>query len=437
MELYGYQLPTTPNLKRYANHAVIFDNAYCTATNTDPSLTAIFTGKYPCVSGVRNHGARITRLEIQRAERLCYFTEVLQDNGFRTSAVDVSDRWHRKGFSEYLYQTRSNMYGLGSIGNQVLDGLHAYDLFFAVLSELIPTAWLPPANLRAEDVTDNAVRIIRGWHRERNFLFVHYWDTHTPYMPPREVLKQFLVQRELGPFAGRTPLDIVGSFKHPFRKPIDVAWLRKLPSLEYALAAYDGAVAHVDREIGRLLLEVEKQGQSDRTIVVLTSDHGESLLEHGVFFDHHSLYEPVVKVPLMFLIPDQLISGLTCGRIASNVSHVDLFPTLLGLGEIPDGLGKVNGVSCLPAMRGELTEGVERPTLMEEFHFERKRAIRVGRYKLIQSLGGTSEECRFCGRAHGDSVELFDLEADPHEVNNLAIERPDLVMKISTSLDFL
>jgi arylsulfatase A-like enzyme len=435
MQLYGYDLPTTPNLNAYARRAVVFENAYCTATNTDPSLTAIFTGKYPCVTGIHNHGARTTRSEIQRAERLQYLTEILRDNGFWTGAVDVSDRWHRKGFCEYLYQTKSNMYGLGSIGNEILDSLHAYDFFFTVLSKRVPPKHLPPANLRAEDVTDNAIRLIRKWGNRRNFLFVHYWDTHTPYVPPQDFLRQFLVPRNLGPLARRTPLDIVGSFKHPFRKPIDVAWLRKLPSIEYALAAYDGAVAHVDQEIGRLLLEVENQGQSDRTIVVLTSDHGESLLEHGVFFDHHSLYEPVVKVPFVFLMPDQLLSCLKRGRIASCVSHVDLFPTLLGLAEIPYDLRKLNGLNCLPAMRGEGTKGVERPILMEESHFERKRAIRLGRYKLIQSLDEKFQGCRFCGRAHGDRTELFDLETDPHETKNLSTERPDLLIRVSALLD--
>jgi hypothetical protein len=249
MQLYGYDLPTTPSLNAHADRAVVFENAYCTATNTDPSLTAIFTGKYPSVTGIHNHGAKTTALELERAKRLRYFTEILRDHGFWTSAVDVSDRWHRKGFDEYVYQTKTNMYGLGSVGNEILDRLHAYDYFFALLSQLIPPNHLPPANLKAEDITDNVIRLIRKWKGGRNFLFAHYWDTHPPYMPPENFLRKFLNRRDLGSLRGKTPSDIVHSFKHPFRKSIDCAWLRRLPSIVYALAAYDGAVAHVDQEI--------------------------------------------------------------------------------------------------------------------------------------------------------------------------------------------
>jgi arylsulfatase len=426
MQLYGYGLPTTPNLNAHADNGVIFENAYCTATNTDPSLTALFTGQYPSVTGIHNHGARTTVSEIRRAERLRYITEILRDHGFWTGAVDVSDRWHRKGFCEYVYQTKSNIYGLGSIGNEILDRIHAYDFFFMVISQLVPPRHLPPANLRAEDVTDNAIRLIRKWRNRKNFLFVHYWDTHTPYMPPETLLRRFLIDRELAGLKAKTPSDIVRSFKRPLLKPIDCAWLRKLPSIKYAIAAYDGAVAHVDQEIGRILRELEDAGRSDGTVVIVTADHGESLLEHEVFFDHHSLFEPVVRVPLVILPPEGLSTGRR--RVTANVTHVDLFPTILDLAEIPFTNGGLSGRSLLPIMSGEEV-GSDRPILIEESHFERKRAVRLGRYKMIEAMGGQPMECRFCGRAHGDRTELFDLLADPNETNNLVKERPDLVGK--------
>ena len=202
MQLYGYELPTTPNLNTYLQRTVVFENAYCTSTNTDPSLTALITGKYPLVTGVHHHGSKVTRSEILRAERLQYSTEILRHDGFWTGAVDVSDRWHRKGYCEYFYQTKSNFYGLGSIGNNLLDNLHAYDIFFAVLTRIVSPTRLPSSNLKAENITDSAIRLIREkWRLARgsggNFLFLHYWDTHTPYSPPDNLLKEFLVPRDL------------------------------------------------------------------------------------------------------------------------------------------------------------------------------------------------------------------------------------------------
>lgn len=431
MQLYGYYLPTTPNLNAQASSAVIFDNAYCTATNTDPSLTAIFTGKYPSVTGIHNHGARVTSSEKSRAGRLVYLSEILRHNGYRTSAIDVSDRWHRKGFSEYVYRTRSNMYGLGSLGNEVLDGLHAYDLFFGIVSQLLPPSHLPPANLRSEDVTNNAIHLIRSFGNRRNFLFVHYWDTHSPYMPPKDLLTRFLIPRDLGSLQGRTPADIIRSFKHPLLKPIDCAWLRKLPSIEYALAAYDGAVARVDQEIGRVLRAIENQGQSDRTVVIITADHGESLLEHGVFFDHHSLYEPVVRVPLIIVLPDSL--SVRPRRVKTNVSHVDMFPTIIDLTETMFHSQGLSGKSLLPVISGE-DECQVRPILIEESHFESRRAVRLDRYKMIEGLSGKLMVCRLCGHPHGGQRELYDIEADPNETYNLLTERPDILIELEKRL---
>lgn len=134
---------TTPNLDAHRNRALIFENAYSCSTNTDPSLTSIFTGKYPVHTGIHNHGARLTAKELQLASSLPYFSETLRENGYMTTAIDVSDRWHSKGFDEYLIQTKSNLYGLGSFGNEILDRFHAYDLFFALISKAIPPGRLP------------------------------------------------------------------------------------------------------------------------------------------------------------------------------------------------------------------------------------------------------------------------------------------------------
>lgn len=429
MEIYGYDLPTTPNLSTHLRHTILFENAYCCATNTDPSLTAIFTGKYPSTTGVRNHGARTTQDEVKKAVKLWYLSEILRDNGYSTAAVDVSDRWHRKGFDEYLYQTKSNLYGLGSVGNQVIDRLHAYDLFFAIVSRLVPPTSLPTANLRAEDATNSAIRLISKWRRNRNFMFVHYWDTHTPYAPPRKLIEKFYAPRDLGTLKGLTPKDIIRSFKRPLLRPIDVAWIRKLPSIEYALAAYDGAVAHVDREIGRLLQHIYQSSHSDRTVVIITSDHGESLLEHGVFFDHHSLYESVVKVPLIVIPPESLRLHLP-KRIKTPVSHVDLAPSILEISGIPFNEDDFDGRSLFSTLG---RSNRFRPILMEENHFERKRAVRIGRYKLIYALGGGSLNCKFCGRPHGDRVELFDLELDPYEQSNLVSKESDVAQALSAA----
>lgn len=440
MQLYDYELRTTPILNSYLDRMVVFKNAYCTATNTDPSLTAIFSGKYPVETGIFNHGSKVTRSEFIRAQRLKYFTEIIHNSGnYWTGAIDVSDRWHRKGFVDYIYQTKSNFYGLGSVANNLLDNLHAYEIFFAILTHIVSPSSLPPSNLKAETITDNAMRLVRDkWKNpaQGNFLFIHYWDTHAPYSPPEDLTDNFLVPRDLGELEGHTPSDIVRSFRHPLLKPIDCAWLKKAPDLEHVLAAYDGAVAHVDQEIGRFLEEISKMGYFDRTLIIVTSDHGESLLEHGIYFDHHGLYEQVAKVPLLMILPDRILPEVANKRISASVSHVDLVPTILDLAEFS--YSSISGKSMVPLILNRKTQDLPsddaavRPILIEESHFERKRAVRIGRFKLIKSL--TGEKCKFCGREHGVPEELFDLHLDPGETTNLAGERSDLIRSMKSIL---
>jgi arylsulfatase A-like enzyme len=426
MSLYGYDLATTPHLDSHSDRALIFDNAYCCATNTDPSLTAIFTGRYPTHTGIHNHGARVTSEELHRAYRLRYVSEILHANDYRTSAVDVSDRWHRKGFDEYLYQTKSNMYGLGSIGNYILDRFHAYDIFFSVVSAVLPTDRLPTANLKAEDVTDCAIRTMATWKGARNLFFVHYWNTHTPYSASQKLLRKFAALRSRTKKTEQMPIrDVIKTFRRPFLKPIDVAWLKRLSTVEDVLAAYDAAVANIDEEIGRLLNSRAFKAIEKQTVVILTSDHGESLTEHEIFFDHHGLYEQVSRVPLVFLLPPK--HRIQPGRIGTLVSHVDLAPTILELAGVAFSPNDFDGRSLLSTVPGKTTV---RPVFIEEAHFERKRAVRLGAYKLIQAAGGQDDgfsECAFCGRAHGDSEELFDLENDPSESSNLAAKQLEML----------
>jgi arylsulfatase A-like enzyme len=159
--------------------------------------------------------------------------------------------------------------------------------------------------------------------------------------------------------------------------------------------------------------------------VLITADHGESLLEHGVFFDHHSLYEPVAKVPLIFVLPDELIPTAR-RRINTPVTHVDLLPTILELAQIQLNEKNLEGQSLIPLILGE-AEDIKRPILIEEHHFEKKHAIRLGQYKVICAPDPRLLSCQFCGHPHGDRQEVFNLESDPQEVKNLASEEPELL----------
>lgn len=132
--------------------------------------------------------------------------------------------------------------------------------------------------------------------------------------------------------------------------------------------------------VGRLLHLLDTNGLMKQTVVMITADHGERPLEHGIFFDHHSsLCEPIVRVPLL-------------RRFSNLLGFLSLTLILMARTR------KLGGNSSL------------RPVLTE-YHLERKRAVRIGQYKLIQAMDDGLMNCRFCSCSHGDREELFDLEA--------------------------
>ena len=214
----------------------------------------------------------------------------------------------------------------------------------------------------------NARQVIRSaldWLERQNspwFSFVHIWDPHAPYSPPE-------------PFGGKFKDD-----------------------------PYSGEVAYVDAEIKKLFDALENKGWKDETLVVLTADHGESLGEHGESTHGYFAYNSTIWIPLIIAGP-----GIEPGLIRENVSHIDIFPTVcdfLGIGKLPH----LQGASLLPLIDGK--KGKRRVIFFESLvaHLSRGWAPLKGYIK---------EKVKFID---SPLMEVYDLEADFDEQNNLAAE---------------
>ena len=215
----------------------------------------------------------------------------------------------------------------------------------------------------AGESTEIALELLNGTLKEPFFLWVHYYDPHGEYEPPE-------------PFASRFP-----------DRP------------------YEGEIAFVDAQIGRLLDGLDAHGALDRTLVAVTADHGESLGEHREETHGLFVYEATLRVPMILSLPGVVPPGTRHDRL---VSGVDLAPTLLDLLELP-ALDGVEGRSFAAAARGE--EMSPRAAVYAESEFSLRaygwaplRVIHEGRRKLIDAPG----------------MELYDLELDPGETTNLA-----------------
>jgi len=375
MSVYGYARPSTPSLEAFAADAVVFDNAYSASSTTGPSHATLFTGIY-----APRHGVNANAVVL--AEHHHTLAEVLREEGYQTAAVIgsfVLDA--RFGFAQGydVYQqdfTREE----GKFDIQEWEGIAIRDGF----------------DRRATAVSQRAVEwLTRTRNPRRPFLLtLHYFDPHEPYRPPIEYARRLA--------AGRNNLR----------------------------AGYDGEVAYVDDEIGRVLAALDELDLAKSTLVVITGDHGQGLEQHNDPYHAVNIYEESVRVPLMMRWPGKLRPG----RRTLPVEQADVLPTILGaLGiEAP---GEIDGLDVGVGGRGnEDKDLASRPVfLYRQFYTPGRKlrkvvlsgeqfAVRLEGWKLIVA----EDERRW---------ELYDLGRDPGELENLYDARPAVVTRLTPILD--
>lgn len=266
------------------------------------------------------------------------------------------------------------------IGASVLKKLFGFHQGFSVYDDQMPR---PDASGQsreyperpAGEVVSRAVRWLEAQSGKPFFLWVHVFDPHLPYEPP-------------------------GEFRQKYRGRL-----------------YDGEVAYVDRELGRLMEAVRKKAPPQTTLWAVLSDHGESLGEHGEFTHGVFLYEETLRIPFLLAGP-----GVPEGkRVAAQARTIDLLPTLLDLmgGAPPDG---VQGISLVPAWNDKPVDTAYcyAETLFPKMNmgWAELRAIRTNRWKYIQA----------------PKPELYDLEQDPEETRNVLADHPGEAQQLQARL---
>jgi len=415
---YGGNETSSPHIDGLAAQGIQFEHCFACWNTTDQSLTSIFSGKYPRTHGIMHHGDKVTAADWEKFQQLntILLAEILKQNGYASGAVDWMGRWFKRGFDEYGYSWPRGLSGRLFYVLWTLPYVHlrymaaniGYLRLYAKrhkrkvgslwkgLKDVLSTFRFTFELARVQDagfVTRLAEKRIARLKNGPFFLFLHYWDTHTPYNCPRKFL--------------------------PARRPYR--------GLEQALVAkYEGAVRYVDEQIGRLRDLLDLHGLLDDTLIIITSDHGESLTEHDIFFDHHGLYDVTAHVPLILFNPKLFPSPC---KIDSLIQHVDLVPSLCDLLDIDPHAFAFDGRSFMPLLQIKGLPKLSREHARREFIFaeesyvQRKIAVRNSHHKFIFAPDGTGL-CNYCLKVHGGVEELYDLEADPEETENLAARHP-------------
>ena len=416
----------TPNLDRFVGQSVAFTHAYCQSPICTPSRSSFLTGMYP--SRVHNSRNDNESVPLETAQRLV--TRTLADAGWDgglvgklhlAGAATAREPRAKDGYRlfEYSHAPRNDwplddhgyarwIYSKGYDPGQVLD----VEAGFGGL--MVPTANrdnVPPELHQSTWCTDRAIAFINEDRPPETpwFLSVNPYDPHPPYNPPWEYYRRYDPQLLPGPLFRDSDLETQG---HLFKAGVDFQTTPQRPDAFRAKevqAAYFAMIELIDAQFGRLLQALEASGQTMNTVVIYTSDHGESAGDHGLTQKGCRFFDGLTRVPLIWRGPGRFIAGHRCDAL---VELTDITPTLLEIAglSVP---GETQGRSLLSILQGG-NPGNE--------HREHVRC----EYLDAARLPGHSRATMYRNRQwklniyHNHGVgELYDMQADPHEFDNL------------------
>ncbi|PZE22293.1 sulfatase family protein [Paenibacillus xerothermodurans] len=383
MSSYGYGKLTTPHLDQFAREGVLFEQHFSPSIPTTPAYAAMLTGK-DCF------GTNVVALRHKGDVGAKMLPEILSEHGYNTTCVGFKGNPSSRGFDNYL----------------------EYE------------AWQPDSTGRcpkAESLNELAIPELQRLAEDDKpfFLFLRYMDPHSPYLPPKPFERIFYAGNEYDP--SNDSMEPVYNFK-PFADFLK-SWIPEgVTDQEYVSAQYDGAVAYMDACIQNLLQAVDDLGLAEDTLIVVTSDHGETLYEHDCYFDHHGLYDCTLVVPLIIKFPGRLPAGK---RVSDVTLISDIMPTILELLEVDEQL-EPDGQSLLPFIHGNPPRRVSE-FYITECTWMRKHGWRTPHWKLIRAL---EPDFHF-----KPQVELYNLIEDPQENKNVAEDEPEIVELLTARME--
>lgn len=407
---YGQNAIKTPNIDKLAKEGMRFTQAYAGSTVSAPSRCALMTGYHTGKAVIRNNGIIADGRRINLPDSTLTVAEIFKEQGYNTG---IFGKW-----------------GLGEAGSEGIPGKQGFDEFYGYLDQGLAHKYYPtsawhntekvdfPENANKKEVTNIAEWYFDGLKRfvkssAKKPFFIYYATTlpHAEMRTTKADLSQYLDKN------GKSLFDEVSFAGKSNYGPTDIPF-----------ATYAAMVSQLDRHVGELVKMLEELGLSENTIIVFTSDNGphkEGGYDPAVFNGSgnlrgikRDLYEGGIRVPFIVKWPGQIEAGSVSDYTWASW---DLLPTVCDIlhTKAPAGL---DGISALPILKGEK---YERPTpLYWEFITPTSKfrmAVRLGKWKgVVYDLE--------------KEMELYDMEADPLEEENVAAQYPDKVRELKTAI---
>lgn len=370
LSLYGYDRPTAPFLGRLAAEGIVFDSFSQNGGGTLPSHMTMMTSLHPRTHRVFPRNGRTLNPAFDT------LAEVLSRRGFATA-----------GFTDAGWM-------LGKFGFK--DGFDRFDDSGGGFEVIMPKA--------------------KQWLNSHSsgpfFLFLHTYDVHSqserlPYDCPEPFVSRFVssLQSDFdGCRDGRCATEYLRWLNQQTAEGQSAADLVSAADLEFIMGLYDGCITYVDHQIESLMSHLQRLGIYDSSLIVITSDHGESFLEHERFLHQQGLYDTITRIPLIIKMPKMRHAG---SRVPHLSATVDLLPTILDVLSIPPP-EQTQGHSLLPTFRDNVS-------VQDEVYIF--QAVRTLEWKWIRPR-----------------QELFRPRDDPYETNNIRAQQPDTVRALDQAL---
>jgi arylsulfatase A-like enzyme len=391
LSLYGYRRPTTPNLAAWARRqATVFETTVASAPWTLPSHVSMLSGIDAVHHGVNRHGPIPASMVL--------LPQRFRDAGYTTYATTAGvlltpELGFARGFDEL--RVRGKMESLPEWDTELSQG-----------------------------VTET-LRWLAAHRDERFFLFFHTFEAHAPYQPREPYFSSFggsqVALNAGSPVWMETP-EFEANFRpksllfHPPAYAGGVTYPKRVlepRDRELAATLYDSGLAYIDQQLSRLLGYLESEGLMENTVVVVTSDHGESLYEHGLV-GHSSLYDHDLLVPLIISTPLGSAHGR---RVGAQVRSIDIAPTLAELAGLAP-LGAIDGSSLVPFLRGEAAA----PRDAWSYALSTGRGVSLRTAQNPRKL--IAQDTVF--DPFRGTLEIYDLRRDPGEMRNLSSTASDM-----------
>ena len=367
---YGFEGIRTPSIDRLAREGVLFENVFAQAPQTLPNHASIFTGLYTITHNVLSNGQKLE-------DRAVTLAEILSSSGYKTGAVVAAAPLIKvfnltQGFGHYDDEFESK------------DGVSYFKAFLRLFSR-------NKINLPSERRGDAVARLAIHWldrvskAKRPFFLWVHFFDPHEPYY-----------------------------FREDFDRPEVASESLDRNQFGEDEAAYLSEIEFADYQLGKVLDHLDRLGLTDRTLTLFSADHGESLGEHEYRGHRQSVYQNVVRVPLILRMPRILPEG---ERLKTRAMSIDILPTLLTLLEIPYLPASFQGEDLFKFPENELRR---RYSVAVKLFTKTpiRRTMVFGDYKFIEF-------------EDPERNALFNIADDPGELVNIINKRPPEADKIS------